>query len=388
MKNNRFNTCPYAEYCGGCQLQGMDYQKQLNLKQARMNQLLGRFGKVEEILGMKDPYHYRNKVNASFGYENHRVIVGNYVASTHQIVEVKNCQINDERANAIIETVRSLAQKYHISIFNEFTLKGCLRHCMVRTSSRNEVMVVLVTGTNGLKEEEAFVKDLLKAHPYIKTVVQNTNRRHTSMVLGDKSRTLYGKGYITDDLCGCAFNISALSFYQVNKRQTEVLYNTALSLASFKGNETLIDAYCGTGTIGMIASRKVKQVIGVELNKKAVADARVNAKNNRIDNIRFVEDDAGNFMRALVREKSRIDAVIMDPPRKGADRKFLDALLTLAPKQVIYISCGPESLKENLGYLTSRGYKVVKIQPVDMFPFTEHVECVALLKIIEQKVKR
>ena len=379
MKNDRFNTCPYAEYCGGCQLQGMDYQKQLNLKQARMNQLLGRFGKVEEILGMKDPYHYRNKVNASFGYENHRVIVGNYVASTHQIVEVKNCQINDERANAIIETVRSLAQKYHISIFNEFTLKGCLRHCMVRTSSRNEVMVVLVTGTNGLKEEEAFVKDLLKAHPYIKTVVQNTNRRHTSMVLGDKSRTLYGKGYITDDLCGCAFNISALSFYQVNKRQTEVLYNTALSLASFKGNETLIDAYCGTGTIGMIASRKVKQVIGVELNKKAVADARVNAKNNRIDNIRFVEDDAGNFMRALVREKSRVYAVIMDPPRKGADRKFLDALLTLAPKQVIYISCGPESLKENLGYLTSRGYKVVKIQPVDMFPFTEHVESIALL---------
>ncbi len=344
-----------------------------------MNQLLGRFGKVEEILGMKDPYHYRNKVNASFGYENHRVIVGNYVASTHQIVEVKNCQINDEWANAIIETVRSLAQKYHISIFNEFTLKGCLRHCMVRTSSRNEVMVVLVTGTYGLKEEEAFVKDLLKAHPYIKTVVQNTNRRHTSMVLGDKSRTLYGKGYITDDLCGCAFNISALSFYQVNKRQTEVLYNTALSLAGFKGNETLIDAYCGTGTIGMIASRKVKQVIGVELNKKAVADARVNAKNNRIDNIRFVEDDAGNFMRALVREKSKIDAVIMDPPRKGADRKFLDALLTLAPKQVIYISCGPESLKENLGYLTSRGYKVVKIQPVDMFPFTEHVECIALI---------
>lgn len=379
------NTCPYADYCGGCQMQGIPYAQQLNKKEARMNQLLGRFHSVNPILGMQDPYHYRNKINASFAYVDHRVICGNYVESTHMIVESKDCQINDEKANEIIESIRVLAQKYRISIFNEDTLKGGLRHVMIRVSSSGEIMVVLICGSMSVMHLDELVKELKKKYPEITTVVLNQNNRHTSMVLGNQTKTLYGKGYITDQLCGLDFRVSPKSFFQVNKRQTEALYNTAIRMAHFEGKETLIDAYCGTGTIGLLCAKHVKEVIGVELNKDAIKDAVINAKNNRVDNIRFVADDAGNFMRSLVREKKKIDAVILDPPRKGADRKFLDALLTLSPKKVVYISCGPESLKENLAYLTKRGYQIREIQPVDMFPFTNHIETVVLLSRTGEK---
>ena len=372
--------CPYAKYCGGCTLQGLSYPKQLETKQAYIEKLLSKYHKVNKIIGMDKPIDYRNKVQVTFGYnDKHQVICGNFIPSTHIIVPIEECMISDFKANEIILFIKDLANKYRISIFDEDSLKGCLRHIQIRCTSTNEYMVILVTGTNIIKNGDLLVKDLIHKYKEIKTVIQNINRKHTSMVLGDRNITLYGKGYIEDVLCGKKFKLSPSSFYQVNKRQTEVLYNTAIELANFNKNETIVDAYCGIGTIGLIASNKVKKLIGVELNRQAIKDAVINMKLNKVNNAVFVSDDAGHFMNRLTKEKGNIDAVIMDPPRSGADDKFLNALVRLKPNKILYISCGPESLRNNLKYLVNKNYKIDVIQPIDMFPYTNHVETVVLM---------
>ena len=374
------DICPVAKYCGGCQLQGFSYDRQLEIKQKKVEELLKGFHKVEKIIGMNDPYHYRNKIQVSFGYDDrHNIICGNYVQGTHQIVEIEKCMICDEKANQIIVTIKDLIVKYHISIFDERAMKGCIRHVMVRCSAAGEYMVILVTGSPSIRNGEQLVKDLLKRHPEIKTVVQNINSRHTSMILGTKNVTLYGKGYITDELCGLKFRISPSSFYQVNKRQTEILYTEAIKVARLKGNEVLIDAYCGTGTIGLYASKSVKKVFGVELNRSAVKDAVINRKLNRIENAEFICEDAGKYMEYLAKQKTHVDVVIMDPPRTGSDKKFMSSVFALKPEKVVYVSCNPLTLKDDLNYLT-RNYEIRKIQPVDMFPFTEHIETIVLLE--------
>ena len=376
------NKCVYSKYCGGCSLQGIEYSKQLDMKQEHIASLLKPFGKVNDILGMADPYNYRNKVQVTFGYDDkHKLICGNYVNSSHMIVPIEDCVISDDRANKIINSVCRIANKYKISAFDEHSYKGCLRHLLIRTSNLNEIMLVIVTGSFNIVKKEQFINDILKFNPSITTIVQNFNNKRTSMILGDKNVTLYGRGHIYDLLCGCKFKISPNSFYQINRRQTEVLYNTALKLANFKGNETIIDAYCGTGTIGIIASSSVKKVIGIEVNQSAVKDAIKNAKLNEIKNISFVCDDAGHFMECEARQKHNLDVLIMDPPRSGASDKFLRAIYRLKPKKIVYISCGPESLRNNLFDLTKNGYKVETIQPVDMFPFTSinHTENIVLL---------
>ncbi len=373
------DKCEYSKYCGGCSLQGIAYPKQLIKKQEYIESLLNRFGRVNQIIGMDDPYNYRNKIQVSFGYDDkHNLICGNYVNDSHMIVPIKYCQIIDDIGNQIIDSVLRIARKYKISAFDEHSYKGCLRHLLIRTSNTNEVMLVLVTGSFNINKKELFIKDILKYNPCITTIVQNFNNKHTSMILGDKNTTLYGRGYIYDELCGLKFKISPHSFYQINKRQTEVLYKKALELINFKGSETIIDAYCGTGTIGLIASKNVKKVIGVELNQSAVKDAIKNAKINEIENASFICDDAGHFMD---KNKMPIDALIMDPPRSGASDKFLKAVYRLRPKKIVYISCGPESLRNNLLNLTKNGYKIEVIQPVDMFPFTSvnHTETIVLL---------
>ncbi len=378
-KGSNKDICQVAKYCGGCQLQGFSYDRQLEIKQKKVEELLSRFHKVEKIIGMDDPYHYRNKIQVTFGYDDHHnVICGNYVQGTHQIVEIDECMICDEKANQIITTIKELIVKYRISVFDERAMKGCIRHVMVRCSGAGEYMVILVTGSPSIRNGEQFVKDLLKRHPEIKTVVQNINSRHTSMILGTKNQTLYGKGYITDELCGLKFRISPSSFYQVNKRQTEILYTEAIKAAMLKGNEVLIDAYCGTGTIGLCASKSVKKVFGVELNRSAVKDAVINKKLNSIENAEFICEDAGKYMEYLAKQKTHFDAVIMDPPRTGSDKKFISSVFALNPEKIIYVSCNPVTLKDDLNYLT-RNYTIRKIQPVDMFPFTEHVETIALM---------
>lgn len=381
MKENIKDICKVAKKCGGCQFQGVSYEVQLKTKQKKTEELLRQFGKVSPIIGMKDPYHYRNKVHAVFDRDRRgNIISGVYQANTHIVVPVDNCLIEDVKCGEIITTIRGLLKSFKIKTYDEDTGYGLLRHVLVRRGfATGQIMVVLVLGSPILPSKNNFVKALRKEHPEISTVIVNVNDKKTSMVLGDKEKTIYGKGYIEDVLCGCTFRISPKSFYQVNPVQTEILYQKAIEFAGLTGKEKVIDAYCGIGTIGIVAAKHAKEVIGVELNADAVRDARVNAKRNEMTNIRFTQGDAGKFMTALAAENETADVVFMDPPRAGSDEAFLSSVVKLGPKKVVYISCSPQTLKRDLKYLTKNGYQVRGMQPVDMFGWTEHVECVVLM---------
>ncbi|HBM98816.1 MAG TPA: 23S rRNA (uracil(1939)-C(5))-methyltransferase RlmD, partial [Ruminococcus sp.] len=374
---------PVYKKCGGCQLQNLTYKQQLELKQKKVEKLLKKFCKVMPIIGMETPYHYRNKVQAAFRTTKQgKIISGVYQSGTHHIVGIDSCQTEDETADRIIVAVRKLLPSFKMTTYNEDTGKGFLRHVLVKRGfATNEVMLVLVTGTPVFPSKNNFVKAIRKQFPQITTIVQNVNPYRTNLVLGDNQKVLYGKGYIEDILCGCKFRISPKSFYQINPVQTEVLYNTAMDFAQLKGNEVVLDTYCGIGTIGIVAAkRSAGRVIGVELNGDAVRDAIVNAKSNELKNIRFFKGDAGEFMYEVANEDEKPDVVFMDPPRAGSDEKFLSSLIKMSPKTVVYISCNPETMARDLEYMThNNDYKVQKIQPVDMFPHTAHVECVVLM---------
>lgn len=373
--------CLYNKKCGGCQYLHLEYKKQLEKKQKEVSSLLKSFGKVRPIIGMEDPYHYRNKVHGVVASDRQgNGYTGIYEEKSHRIIRVDSCLIENQKADEIMQSVAGLMKSFKMKPFNEDTGYGFLRHILIRTGYHTgEVMVVLVTASPVFPSKNNFVKALRKKHPEITTIVANVNDRRTSMVLGDKQQVLYGKGYIEDVLCGKRFRISPKSFYQVNPVQTEVLYGKAIEYAGLTGKETVIDAYSGIGTIGMIASDHAKQVISVELNGDAVRDAISNAKINKIKNIQFCKADAGDFMVQMAARGQKADVVFMDPPRAGSDKKFMDSLLKLAPKKVVYVSCNPETLKRDLAYLTSKGYRVKETQPVDMFPMTVHTENVCLL---------
>lgn len=341
-------NCPLYKKCGGCQLQNLTYEQQLRYKQVKCIRLLGKFCRVGEIIGMENPYHYRNKVQAAFALDRHsNIISGVYQSSSHKIVPVTVCMTEDEKADEIIGTIRRLLKNFKLRPYNEDTGRGFLRHVLVKRGFKSgQIMVVLVTGTRDFPKKKDFVATLLKIHPEITTVVQNVNNQKTSMVLGNRS---------------------------------EVLYNTTLEFAGLTGKETVVDAYCGTGTIGIFASPKAKKVVGVELNPDAVKDARVNAKLNSAENTEFYNADAGEFLADAAASNEKYDVVIMDPPRSGSTVKFLKSVVKLAPKTVVYVSCNPETLARDLMFLVRNGYKVKKIQPVDMFPHTNHVETVVLL---------
>lgn len=375
-------ACPVSRKCGGCQYQGMAYSEQLKKKQKQEESLLGKFCKVSPMIGMEHPLHYRNKVHRAFGRDRKgNIISGPYEAGTHHIVPVENCLIEDEKCQEIIHTIQGMLKSFKIKTYDEDTGYGLLRHVMVRRGFQSgEIMVVLVLGSPILPSKNNFVKALRKVHPEITTIVLNINDKKTSMVLGERDIPLYGPGFIRDRLCGCTFRISPGSFYQVNPVQTEILYGTAIRLAGLSGKETVIDAYCGIGTISLIAAAHAKKVIGVELNKDAVRDARRNAKENHITNADFFQGDAGEFMLAMAESGERADVVFMDPPRSGSDEKFLSSAVRLSPEKIIYISCGPESLAEDLKYLSEHGYIVEKIQPVEMFAFTSHIETICCLR--------
>lgn len=376
-------SCPVYKKCGGCQLQNLSYPEQLEFKQRKVEKLLKRFCTVEQIIGMKTPYHYRNKVQAAFYTDKKgKIISGVYQSGSHHVVGIDSCQTEDVIADKIIVAVRKLLPSFRMTTYNEDTGKGFLRHILVKRGfATNQSMLVLVTGTPVFPSKNNFVKAILKQFPEITTIVQNINPYRTNLVLGDNQKVLYGKGYIEDILCGCRFRISPKSFYQINPVQTEVLYGKAIEFANLKGNETVLDTYCGIGTIGIIAAKNgAGNVIGAELNGDAVRDAIVNARANNLKNIRFYKADAGEFMREAADEDEKPDVVFMDPPRAGSDRKFLDSLIKMSPKKVVYVSCNPETLARDLAYLTQNSpYKAQKIQPVDMFPHTAHIETVVLL---------
>ena len=377
----KVTKCSVSKKCGSCQYQGVPYKEQLAAKQKRMKKLLGKFANVKPIIGMDDPFYYRNKVHAVFDRDKKgNIICGTYEAKTHKVVPIEECMIEDKISQEIIRTIRDMLKSFRIKTYDEDTGYGLLRHVLVRRGfSTDEIMVVLVIGSPIFPSKNNFVKALRKKYPQITTVVLNVNDKKTSMVLGERDIVIYGKGYIRDTLCGCTFRISPKSFYQVNPVQTEVLYNTAMDYAELTGKETVIDAYCGTGTIGLIAAKNAKKVIGVELNKDAVKDARINAKENGITNAEIYAGDAGRFMVDMASKNQKADVVFMDPPRAGSDEKFLSSVIKLGPKRVVYVSCNPETLARDLKYLTGNGYQAVKIQPVDNFPFCDHIETVVKL---------
>ena len=376
------DACPLAKKCGGCQLQNMTYDRQLKWKQARCEILLKKFGKVSKIIGMENPYHYRNKVQAAFGRtKSGKIISGVYQSGSHRIVSVDTCMTEDEIADKIIVDIRNMIPKFKIWTYDEDKGTGFLRHVLVKRGfTSGEVMVVIVGASGYFPMKKKFTAALLEMHPEITTVVLNINPKDTNLVLGDKEEILYGNGYIEDTLCGCVFRISPKSFYQINPVQTEKLYNKAMEFAQLDAKTRVIDAYCGIGTIGLVAAKTAGEVIGVELNPDAVKDAISNCKRNGMKNAKFYCADAGEFMEALAAEGESADVVFMDPPRAGSSKKFIESLAKMAPKRVVYISCNPETLARDLQLLTKKGYTVKAIQPVDMFPHTNHIECVCSLE--------
>ena len=379
--SNKVEFCEKQNKCGACQLANMSYPQQLRFKMAKTIRLLGRFGKVSEIVGMDEPFHYRNKAQAAFGRTARgKLISGIYQSGTHRIVAVDSCMLEDPKADAIIVTIRELAVSFGFAPYDEDARRGFLRHVLVRTGKvTGQILAAIVTASSVFPKKNDFIKALLAKHPEITTVVQSVNDSSTSMVLGERQIVLYGAGYIEDELCGCRFRISAASFYQINHTQTEKLYDTAMRFADLRPGDRVLDAYCGVGTIGLVAAKSGCQVIGAEINPDAVRDAIENRKLNGAKNARFINADAGEFMKNLAQEKEKLDVVFTDPPRAGCSRAFLSSLCRLAPERVVYISCNPETQARDLEFLTKNGYKVRKIQPVDMFPHTNHVETVVLL---------
>lgn len=374
--------CPVADKCGGCSWINKPYVEQLKNKEKQLKELLAPFCKVEGVIPMEHPEHYRNKVHAVFGENRyHDAISGIYEQKSHRIVPVDSCLIENANADEIIVSIRGLLKSFHIRPYNEDTGYGLLRHVLIRTGHvTGQIMVVLVLASPILPSKNNFVKALLKLHPEITTVVINVNNRNTSMVLGDKEHVIYGKGYIEDELCGKRFRISPKSFYQVNPVQTEILYGKALEYAGLTGKETVVDAYCGTGTIGMIAAKKAGKVFGVESNPDAVRDAVGNAKANDVKNIRFYREDAGHFLQSCAADNMPVDVVLMDPPRAGSSEEFLDAVAKIGPKRVVYVSCNPTTLERDCTYLEKQGYRAKEVWPVDMFPWSGAVEAVCLLE--------
>ncbi len=378
--------CPYSRKCGGCQLQNMTYEKQLEFKQKLVISLLKKYGYVEKIIPMEYPFHYRNKVQAMFFQKGKTLMSGIYQSSDKTITAVDGCLIEDETADRIIATVTKLGQSFKYRAYNSETGRGFLRHILVKHGFLSgQVMVVLVTTDGEFKSQRSFINALLQRHPEITTIVRSINNQKDGLFLGENEEILFGNGYIEEQLCGKTFRISPQSFYQVNPVQTEVLYNKAAEYAALTGKETLLDCYCGTGTIGIIMADKARHVIGAELNADAVTDAKANARINNTENIEFICRDAGEFMTELAQNNQNADVVVTDPPRAGCSKAFLQSLVKLSPMRVVYVSCNPNTLARDLQYLTENGYKTMKIQPVDMFPYTKHIETVVLLSKLKSK---
>lgn len=377
-----FLKCPVYRKCGGCEFRSVTYEEQLRVKENRVRKELEGLARTEKIAGMSYPYFYRNKVNAAFQRKRDGSIVsGVYEAGTHRVVPVERCLIEDQRADRIIGTIRRLAPSFRITIYNENSGYGLLRHVMVRVGHKTgQILVTLVVTSPIFPSKNNFVKALRKEHPEITSIVLNLNEKNTSMVLGERNIVLYGKGYIEDILCGKKFRISPPSFYQINSIQTEVLYRKAIELAALTGREKVFDAYSGIGTIGIAASGSASEVTCVELNADAVRDARYNARMNGVRNIRFYQDDAGRFLERMAAAGEKVDVLFMDPPRSGSTETFIDAVSSMKPERIVYISCNPETLARDLRYFRKRGYCAGEAYPVDMFAWSGSIETVVALQ--------
>jgi len=384
MEKSTEKNCIYIKKCGGCTYSHSDYQKSLRLKEEKVRNQIGAYAnKIMPIIGMDNPYHYRNKVHAVLAGRKSKIYGGIYKEGTHEVVDVNNeCMIEDERADKIIASVTRLLSSFKYTVYDEDLRRGLFRHILIRTAHKTgQIMLVLVASSKIIPSKNNLVKAIIKENPAIDTIILNLNDKKTNLILGQYNETLYGKGYIEDELCGKRFRISPNSFYQINSVQTETLYGKAVEYAALTGNETVIDAYCGIGTIGICASDKCKRVIGVETNKDAIKDAGINKKINALTNAEYINADAGEYMvKFAALNKEKVDVVFMDPPRAGSDKKFMDSVAKLNPKMVVYISCNPKTMADDLKVFKKLGYNCMEATPVDMFPFTDSCEVVAYLK--------
>lgn len=380
-KLNRAHSCSVYKKCGGCQLTNMTYEQQLSHKMKYVIAKLGRYCRVDEIIGMEEPLHYRNKLQAAFTTDRNNIAIsGVWQSSSEKIVKTDSCLIEDEASNWIVRGARGLLREFKITVYNPANRKGVLRHIMVRRGhTTGEIMVVIVTKGNKLPNGKAFCDELVRRFPQITTVVHYENNTNTALWLEKEVEVLYGEGYIKDVLCGKTFKISPKSFYQINSVQTEVLYGKAVEFAALTGKETVVDAYSGIGTIGIVASDKAGKVIAMETEPSAVKDARENAALNGLGNYKAVCADAGKTLTKMTGDGLRPDVVFADPPRSGCTKEFLHTLVKCKPEKVVYISCNPDTLARDLAFLTKNGYKATKIQPVDLFPHTNHIETVVCL---------
>ena len=374
-----------AKKCGGCPMLGLDYAEQLKQKEAAVRKLVGKYGPVAPIRGAENPCHYRNKVISTFAAgPGGKLVSGIYAAGTHKVLPVEGCLLQDEVLDTVMQAVRAAASTCRYQPYNEDKGTGLLRHCLLRRGVvSGQVMVVLVTAQPVLPGAKNFVRALLaeaeKRHVPVTTVVQNYNPRRTSVVLGEEEKVLYGKGFILDTLCGKTYALSPRSFYQINHDQTEALYGLAVEAARLTGKEVVLDAYCGIGTIGLTASGRAKQVVGVELNRDAVRDAIGNARHNDVKNARFFAADATQWITEAAAAGQRADVIFMDPPREGSTPQFIESVARMAPKRVVYVSCNPETMARDLALLTAKGYRAEGFTPVDLFPQTAHCEVVGAL---------
>lgn len=398
--------CPVYQQCGGCQLQHLTYEEQLHWKQQHVVDVLERIGKFKTVkmnavdslplnsteegavavlptLGMDEPWRYRNKAQVPIGAAADReggLIGGFYARGSHRIIDMDACLIQHEGNDEAVQAVKEIARKYGVAPYQEETHSGVLRHVVVRIGFRtNEMMVVLVTNGDKLARTDEIVAKIVERLPQVKSICQNVNTKRTNVIFGDTTRVLWGSETITDYIGDVKFAISARSFYQVNPVQTEVLYAKALEYAGLTGSETVIDAYCGIGTISLFLAQRAKRVLGVEIVEEAIADARRNAELNGITNAEFAVGASEVVIPQWKAAGVTADVIVVDPPRKGCDQALLDTMLEMRPERIVYVSCGPSTLARDLRILADGGYTVEKVQPVDMFPHTVHVESVALL---------
>lgn len=374
--------------CGGCQIQELDYQKQLDIKTNEVKQVINRIGKLENVLihdtlGMEDPIRYRNKAQFPIQKVGSSPLIGFYKKKSHDIIPTDKCVIQHEINDKIMKIIKTYINAYKVSIYDEKTHTGVLRHLVTKIGfTTNEVMVVLVANGRKLPYLKELASVLEENVPGFKTLVVNVNREKTNVILGRENIVVYGDGKINDYIGDLVFEISPLSFFQVNPAQTEVLYNKALEYADLKENDTVFDIYCGIGTISLFLAQKAKKVYGIEIVEDAIKDAKINANLNKLDNVEFYVGKAEEVVPKMYKEGKTANVVVVDPPRKGCDEKVLDTIVSMKPDRVVYVSCNPSTLARDLAYLDERGYKCLEIQPVDMFPHTMHVECCA--KIVKK----
>ncbi|WP_330949460.1 23S rRNA (uracil(1939)-C(5))-methyltransferase RlmD [Virgibacillus sp. MG-45] len=379
--------CDVFYKCGGCQIQHMSYAMQLEMKQNQVQNVMRKIAHLDHVpvhptIGMEDPWRYRNKVAIPVGEKDGTLMTGFYQMRSHRIIEdMTTCVVQDEVNDRMVEAVRRIADKLGITAYDEQSDRGVLRHIMVRTGSQtNETMVVLITRTEKLPHQEQIVSELTETYPNVTSIVHNVNNRRTNVILGRKTKVLWGAEYIYDSIGDIRFAISAQSFYQVNPPQTKKLYEKALQYADVGENDVVIDAYCGIGTISLFMAQKAKKVYGIEVVPEAIHDAKMNAKINGIANAEFTVGEAEKVMPKWKEAGMNPDVIVVDPPRKGCEPAFLEAMIAMKPKRIVYVSCNPSTLARDLRILEDGGFKTKEVQPVDMFPQSMHVEAVALLQ--------